>query len=201
MSDAFKKEVYMRAGVALEDEITEEEETLQYWQYLRSNYPYTPDGSNAHDHYCSESEVAIAERATRLALENKIMKRSFIILNVNILVTRIYVNMSDVHMTKNKVRKISYLLDKFMKITGKPWICGLQLRQWSVFLLRHWGGYLIPDDIQAVWTRIPIIGASFMHEFNMARDAGSRMPNSYPLDDGPISRNMPHIEQKCCESV
>ena len=66
--DAFKEEVYMRAGVALVDEITAEEETLQYWQYLRANFPYSPGGSNAHDNYCPQAEVATSERASRLAL-------------------------------------------------------------------------------------------------------------------------------------
>ena len=108
--------------------------------------------------------------------------------------------MSDFYTTQKKIQKISLLLNNFMKITGNPWIRGLQVTQWSVFLLRMWGEYMIPVDREAVWTRIPLLGGVFMHEFNMARDAGGRLPNEYPLEDGPINRNMPHVEQEYSES-
>ena len=199
MSTEFKEEVYMLAGVSIEASIKLERETLHYWKSLRENYPISPGRTSAINH-CSPADVEVSVARSKVDLKNKQEKLLSVQNEVEMMVTMIYKTMSDFDMTTQKVRKISQLLNEFMLITGKPWIRGVDVNRWSVFLLENWGEYLIPHDREEVWTRIPLLAATFMHKFNQVRDAGERMPAKYPPEDGYIGRNMPHIEQECCES-
>ena len=65
-----------------------------------------------------------------------------------------------------------------------------------MLLLHSWVEYIIPQNREAVWTIVPVLGSTFMHEFGMSRDAGIRLPNRFPADDGPVNRNIPHTEQE-----
>ena len=203
MSDEFKEEVYMLAGVSFEKEIRNERETLQYWESLSANYPLSPGRTSTENNF-SHDEVDASVRQSKRDLERKEKKLGSglgdVINEVERMITIIYTTMTDFDMKTQKVRKISQRLNEFMRITGKPWIRGKHVNKWSVFLLEHWGEYLIPLDREDVWEKIPIIAAAFMHKFKQVMDAGERMPAKFPLENSYIGRHMPHVEQECCES-
>ena len=192
--DEFKAEVYMRAGAFLEEDIRQSKEALSYWQYVRVHYPFDQYGNNVYHQGFSESDVHREDENSIWTLRNEITKRPFVRIEVDNMVTKIYNKMSSVYITSHKILTISNILYDFMRITGKP-IGALKKTQWSVFLLSNWGKYLIPVDEEAVWTKIPQIGAMFMHQFKLARDAGGRLPNEYPRENFHINRNMPLVEQ------
>ena len=183
----------MRAGIFLEDDIKEAKENLSYWQYARVNYPFDQDGINVHHQGILKSDVHREDENSIWTLRNEITKRPFVRIEVENMVTKIYNEMSSINMTSQKIKTISRIQYDFMKITGKPWIRPRYKTQWSV---SNWGRYLIPFDEEAVWTKIPQIGAMFMHQFKLARDAGGRLPNGYPRGDFHINRNMPLVEQE-----
>ena len=186
--NAFKEAVYVRAGVYLEDQIEKAREDVSYWQLLRDNYPFDIDKTNARDIGISRDQVERSEMDALVELRNLELARPFVKMDVENMVSKIHTQMSDSYMNFEKFVKLSVLLHNFMKITGKPWIGALGLTQLSVFLRANWGGYMIPSDREEVWFKIPLICAAFMKQFNMARDAGGRMPNTYSHEDGPYAQ-------------
>ena len=186
--DAFKEAVYVRAGVSLEDQIEKAREDIIYWQFLRENYPLDIDETNADDNGLSPDQVERSKMDAVVKLKNLKLARPFVKTNVENMVTQIYEQISDFYMDFDKFMNLSVLIHNFMKITGKPWIGALGLTQLSVFLRTNWGGYMIPNDREEVWTKIPRIGAVFMDQFHRARNAGGRLPNTYSLEDGPYAR-------------
>ena len=175
-----KDDTYDRARQLLEQDIKTHVRYLRESFYLQANYPIDIEGNDVSvDTSFSQCDVDEDIGDTNRRLQHSIRKLNSVQEDVEIMVSEIYDQMSEVHMTKEKIWEISKLLYAFTRITGEPWIQGLsQIRKLSVFLFDIWSEDMIPVDREAVWTKIPKIYADFMHAVNPER-AGDRRPHRF----------------------
>ena len=178
--NVLQQTVYRRAAAALDNDIKREKENIQFWQFLDSNYPHTADGEDATDGGITRAIVQESVIRTKNTWKLLISRRQFVEYDVEIMVTNIYDQMSDVHMTYSKIKNIANLIHKFMQLTGDPWILLMEKPQWKAYLIGRWGRNMIPHSREDVWTMIPSIGRSFLHELNYAQNAGHPLPKKYP---------------------
>ena len=187
--DNFKENVYARAGVSLENEIQYMRNQIIYLQYTRQNYPHSPGGTNFIDAGHSEDYMDQCEADDILLLDEKIARRGSVKRNVIQMDSDIYKKMSDHKMTPSKIKKLAFLFDKFMKLTGLPWILDIYTPKWNEFLLKSWDNSMIPVDIEGVWFTIPRICAAFIREFTLSRHLRTGVPSIFRIVDGPVGRN------------
>ena len=137
--DISKEGTYNRARQILQQDISSRVSSLKESFYLLDNYPFDIEGYDVSvDPDCSKDDTdqGIIDLDRKLLVS--IRKLNSVRQDVEKMVSEIYDQMSEGHMSNEKIREIADLIHVFMKVTGEPWLGGfVQKKNSVIFYVTH----------------------------------------------------------------